>query len=695
MEYPRYFYIISNDEWDNHNIYKFGVSSDLNHRLNKTDQHLFKNKIINVYEIEYDKSIYKTLQMKEPDNILSRRCKNPYELRKMMDMYKLSHLDKIVKYLPVEGDGGIEFIYRDGLTILEIILREDFIKFGLKLTQVDNQIIKYLNNKSFKDNKSLEDDIIIEISCLKAIKLRDYQISAIHLLLPIYKYEVNPRAYLYLPTGGGKTSISYMILKLINPDVIIFLSPRIIINNQNIGNKYISILGDIDKKIIISECLQNYKNIYKRIREEGLRNIFIIFDESHWGLDKWINDDMNEYKKFLLRDNEVIKYRLYTSASPNTEVVNKNKDIYGSIIEPIKFSELIEAKWLCPIKVHIFEIEISKEDTNYIEIVLEQFNRLNKHSGFSFHNTCLSAYKLFQEHLKLYELKKTDIKPYLLINKQEIKKFGLKQELSNIDKFNKDNRVIGYVVSMYNMGYDNKNIDIIYFSDNKNSYEDIIQTIGRGTRSDGKMEDGRNLEKELDLIIPTNHNNDMEQSYENIKEVLRYLIKDIGLDYNEFIIHSNEELKSRNKLSCQMKYPFEDRDKLNLIVDIIEYDMDKIVEGYWNLERINKHCRRRNIHTFDNYINYHNKNRELLLPEPVELFDKYNEFKFIDTYMDDEIKTFTTKKECIRIINEYLYEISELEFYEDKMDFIKTRINIPEEQNNLYHFYGGDEKDFI
>ena len=54
------------------------------------------------------------------------------------------------------------------------------------------------------------------------------------------------------------------------------------------------------------------------------------------------------------------------------------------------------------------------------------------------------------------------------------------------------------------MGYDNKNIDIIYFTDYKLSSKDIIQSIGRGTRICNN--------KYLRIILPTNFNNEVERN---------------------------------------------------------------------------------------------------------------------------------------------------------------------------------------
>ena len=95
---------------------------------------------------------------------------------------------------------------------------------------------------------------------------------------------------------------------------------------------------------------------------------------------------------------------------------------------------------------------------------------------------------------------------------------------------------MGYVVQKYSMGYDFKDIDYIIFADPKTASKDIIQCIGRGTRSDKLGEEGRNLHKNLKFYIPVyyEHNQkdeDIEDNkniiLENVIKVLRYLILDM------------------------------------------------------------------------------------------------------------------------------------------------------------------------
>ena len=93
-----------------------------------------------------------------------------------------------------------------------------------------------------------------------------------------------------------------------------------------------------------------------------------------------------------------------------------------------------------------------------------------------------------------------------------------------------DPKHMAYVVKQYDMGYDFEELDYIVFSDPKLSFKDVIQSIGRGTRSDKKGENGTNLYKKLLLMLPTFITDEENNKYRNVIEVLRYLVLDLEID---------------------------------------------------------------------------------------------------------------------------------------------------------------------
>lgn len=110
--------------------------------------------------------------------------------------------------------------------------------------------------------------------------MRSYQEDIINRM---YKELIkNNRCYLVLPTGGGKTTIVYNLFNMLKPKVILIFSPRLIINKQNISNKYLNILNikyklasDISDNIIeptiIISCIQSLNKICDNIKSIKLK----------------------------------------------------------------------------------------------------------------------------------------------------------------------------------------------------------------------------------------------------------------------------------------------------------------------------------------------------------------------------------------------------------------------------------------
>ena len=482
-----FIYIRDNEWFKSQNVYKVGITTDI---INRNSTYITGEVIRG--------SFVKIIELLDID-------KNELMLidKKIKDEFK---------DLNIYFNAGKELYKRDIFdNYIEKYLIKNNYKFILKNENEIERINNYDNN-NIKNNK----------------ELRDYQINAINYL----KEELlnNNRCYLYLATGAGKSLISINVIKELKPLNIIIFSPRTIIKRQNINEENLKILNNYnDKNLIISVCIQSFKNVYELIIKNDIRNIFIWFDEAHWGLDEWISETNDEIKQFFINDNNYIKYRLFTSASPDKEFIIDNSKFYGKLYEPSKFKELQLRKFLTDINVEIFDKEIDKEEIKFNNLVFNTFNKKGEERkfGFSFHNTCESATKYYLEHFKEFNKGNIDIKPYLLIsnynglnlNENNVKIEEFENEIKNKQK------TIAYVVAKYSMGYDNKNIDIIYFTDPKLSYKDIIQSIGRGTRTNDDYKD-----KKLRIVLPTNRENEVGYDYKKIENVLKYLLIEIEIE---------------------------------------------------------------------------------------------------------------------------------------------------------------------
>jgi len=445
--------------------------------------------------------------------------------------------------LNVKYDAGTEFYKKKIITLIEPYL----ITLGIKYRKLSKQEISDLVRcNRVKHEKTNKQYIWNE---------REYQTN----IIEFSKNELllKNKIYIELPTGGGKSYIVYNLLEYLKSEFIIIISPRKIVNLQNISEKYLQILKDnyiifnystdnnfdeylklSNKKIVIC-CTQSVSKIYDMILLNCITNITIWFDEAHWGIEEWV-DNIN-YQFWLLNNNgtpQYIKYRIFTSASPNKAKILQNENIFGKMYSPIKVKELIDLHWLSKIKPYIYSENI--ENVDNINYIISDFNEKNRTFGFSFHNKQKNAFNLFNKHYIQYKSNKTHIKPFLLVSdnftierEPRLQKIKLEYNYRDIKTYEATNHSIGYVVAKYSMGYDFNKIDFICLSDPKLSIQDIIQCIGRGIRPDALGQYGSNKEKILVISLPVYIDENGDNKYEKIIEVLKYLLYDIEISFEE------------------------------------------------------------------------------------------------------------------------------------------------------------------
>ena len=650
---------------------------------------------------------------------------NAYDIEKLLhyELYDYSTIQEEEIY----NDGGTEWFNIEdfNIDIIKIILQNE--GYNNKIL-IDNELIEFEENEKRKYREHIQKQINQKnlyrknknrklknaIDNFKNNKNesnkrkwneREYQKSIIsngyNKLLEVSKF------CLELATGGGKTYIVYKILSMILSDVIIIFSPRKKINTQNVDKKYLSLLNNQyeifncstdknfeefknkcnqeNKKIIIIGCPQSkaQENIYEIIYTYNLNNILIWYDEFHHTIENWIDTlEHNRYNKFYLQDNNKIKYRIFTSASPDKNKVKENTNIFGELYSPIKVKELISQGWLCNINCKILENESS--DLNLLDWILNTFKENNKKFGFSFHNRVDNAFNLFYMHYLHYLNKKTTIKPYLLIDKSGLEKkniellktIKLDYNFEDIKNFEDNPNSIGYVVKQYDMGYDFDKLDYIVFSDKKMSFKDIIQSIGRGTRSDKNGIDGKNKNKELLIMLPTFITNEDNNNYKNIIEVLRYLILDLDLDILKSLINPIKKNNDINNYNNSLDYNGLEENKSKLL-DLLYANnlLQKI-----NIKTLSKLCLRYNIKTDEDFIKFKNRNSSLNLKN--NLYD-YPGFYWKNILDPDNELYYSSKSECEKSKMNIINKIQNLE--EDECEMLMEDIydNVWKKLNEL------------
>ena len=355
-------------------------------------------------------------------------------------------------------------------------------------------------------------------------------------------------------------NISQKYLQILKDNYIIF--------NYSTDNNFDEYLRLSNKKIIIC-CTQSINNIYEKILLISVTNITVWFDEAHWGIENWndtLSDNINS--QFWLLDNNYIKYRIFTSASPNKTIILQNENIFGKLYYPIKVKELIDLNWLSKIKPYIYS-EIIKNVDN-INYIICDFNERNRKFGFSFHNKQKNAFNLFYKHYIQYKSNKTHIKPFLLVSdnftnekESKLKEIELEYNYRDIKTYETTICSIGYVVAKYSMGYDFNKLDFMCLSDPKLSIKDIKQCIGRGIRPDGLGQYGSNKEKILNISLPMYIDDNDENKYEKIIEVLKYLLYDIEIPFEEI------EFKNRSTVNKEVNHKLNEYDGINNIKSML------------------------------------------------------------------------------------------------------------------------------
>jgi superfamily II DNA or RNA helicase len=702
-------YLMTNPDWEHERKNKFGYTLDPRRRLcDSHEQHSYKSTYIALYAIE-ETPTYK-LPIKQYDEIFSIVCRSPQLIVKLERMYDctLPCLRQLQQHL-VEHGGSTEFILSSGIDIVRRVIAQEFPLIGLAVKEISAEKIQAICDESWTAHQStskararlqtLDKDIVFR----PVWNMRPYQKQVVD--YATQALQKSHRIYIELATGAGKSVIAFALLTKMHSDTIVILSPRKIINKQNANDKYVSALGNYavydfststsslnkflekhPKRILIA-CTQSYKKVHEALIAHNRTNTTIWFDEAHWGVESWSDEFRDEAKQFLIFDNTRIEKRIYTSASPDKDFVEKHPDAFGELFSPIKVNELIREKWLCPIVPYVYCVD--RDNVDVLRYMLKSFCDLKRQHGFSFHNEQENAFQMFYKHYNMYVANETPIRPYLLVGNEfrneSLCTISLPYEFMSIREFEKQLGSIGYVVDRYSMGYDFAKIDFLCFSDPRMSPKDIIQCIGRGTRPDGLCCDGRNSSKYLVTLLPVYVEQDKAYKYDRVKGVLKYLIHDVDCSYND--IHF--EGRAKNKPSDADE---DDRYDGNEDVKAAILDLLKGEANIWKLKDAINLLKRNNINDAPAYDRYIIDHPELGLPTRIST--AFNEFKWVDTYIHNP---FYDKQECI----EKLHEMKET--HEDKMECMENdektaylhSVDNKIPNRNLWAFYGGAQEEYV
>ena len=452
------------------------------------------------------------------------------------DTYVEKLLQRYFKNYHSKIDGGSEFYQNKIIDEIVPFLSTTKIKFKvLSEEEINNMIhqerikkLRELLKKFFHNRQSKEN------------RLRN-KLQEIYLVEIINHLNTYKKVFLKAPTGFGKTHIYYKTILRMKFNRILFLTPRILLNQQIVEDKYSSYIkddnykiihfSDLDnlskeenikkysthnRKIIMTSCYQSGNHLLKLLNKYNFLFDLIIFDEAHF-ITSWANaENISDF----LTNNDICNYRLFGSATP-TDDIELQPLVYGKVIEKVKVYELINMELLCNIETIVKQLNEKKSEYhNLKDLIVESMIKYKKKKGIIYVNDCKNAENLYKLLQKQYKLN-----VYIYVSKNiEVEN----DSDTDIKTFEKDKeQCVIICVGMIGYGYDNDFIDFICLGDPRQSDIDIRQIIGRGLR--WKKDVYPN--KLLHLLVPLYRDEFGNcAKNEHLKKYLDYIIGECGKD---------------------------------------------------------------------------------------------------------------------------------------------------------------------
>ncbi len=410
----------------------------------------------------------------------------------------------------------------------------DSVFYSICKNPIDYQDIINISNDVINKNSIVKDTFDKELALRN--ELQKNYITDIIWHLNTYK-----KAFLKAPTGFGKTHVYYKVIQQMKFKRILFLTPRILLNQQIVEDKYSSYIkddnykiihfSDLDnaskerkikkysknnEKIIMTSCYQSGKRLLEYLNTYKFSFDLIIFDEAHF-ISSWADgESISEF----LTSNTICSNRLFGSATP-TEDIELKPQIYGKIIEKVKVYELINKELLCNIETIVKQMSDKKSEYhNLKDLIVECMVKYKKKKGIIYVNDCKNAENLYN---LLKEQNKINV--YIYVSKNiEVEN----DTDADIKSFEQDKaQCVIIAVGKIGYGYDNDYIDFICLGDSRQSDIDIRQIIGRGLRWKKNVYPN----KLLHLLVPI-YRDEFGNcgKNEHLKKYLDYIIGECGKD---------------------------------------------------------------------------------------------------------------------------------------------------------------------
>jgi len=362
----------------------------------------------------------------------------------------------------------------------------------------------------------------------------------------------------------------------------------------------------------ISSTYQSLDNLVDFIEAHKIPIDLIVYDEFHY-IYNWKSGTKTS-KKFI--ENPLFAKKLFLSATPYKKQ-EENIELYGKLLNFVSIKELIEAGHLCTLEPMVeIDLDENNDDgkdfnrnDNSIakykklpQMLNEGFTKYNKQKAIIFCNTTKNCYDLYDNLNNELNVGKLDgddkyikiFQPYVGMLKNKLLNISTNNTLGNIlneeinnnsddsENTNEANelmeietnitdeniKTINKVLEEYekytkqcilitckkiDLGYDHKPIDFVIIADNKQSYIDLAQSIGRGIRK-------YNQNKICHVLLPIKLKDIREGNFKSAINYLEYIKNDVQYDIVSKIIKPSIDKSRISKLMEVIK-------KLNIPID--------------------------------------------------------------------------------------------------------------------------------
>ena len=318
----------------------------------------------------------------------------------------------------------------------------------------------------------------------KSLKVRDYQIDAVHHALS------RDRCLLVSPTASGKSLIIYLLSRFYDKKTVIIVPTTSLVEQMykdfedygwSSGTYCQKIYQGHDKKVTKSVVISTWQSLYKMNKKYFESFDVVIGDEAHQFKAKSLTS--------ILTKLHMCKYRYGLTGTLDGTQTHKLvlEGLFGPVKEVVSTKELIDKKTLAQLKIKciILKHKQIRERMTYAEELQHLAGEPKRNKFISdlllhLNGNTLCLFQLVEKHGKiLYEGLKEEENVFLIYGKTDTKE---REDIRHIVDGAKNSTIIASY-GVFSTGINIRNINHIVLASPSKSKIRVLQSIGRGLRT--------------------------------------------------------------------------------------------------------------------------------------------------------------------------------------------------------------------